>query len=135
MPRIIHARHDRFPLKSPFRISRGVKTEADLITVTITEGAATGRGEGVPYPRYGESVDHALEQIASIQTALADGADRVALLALLPPGAARNAVDCALWDLEAQRAGQDVATLIHAPAPAPRSFDDAAPDNDGRTEN
>ncbi|MBB5686825.1 N-acetyl-D-Glu racemase DgcA [Sphingobium boeckii] len=117
MPRTLDARHDRFALKSPFRIARGVKTEADVITVTITEDGAAGRGEGVPYSRYGESVASALAEIETIRSAIADGADRQTLLALLPPGAARNAVDCALWDLEAQRTGRSVADLLDAPQP------------------
>lgn len=112
MPRLLEARHDRFALKSPFRISRGVKTEADVVTVTITEGDVVGRGEGVPYPRYGESVEGALAAIARVRDAIAQGADRIALLSLLPPGAARNAVDCALWDLEARLSGRSVADAI-----------------------
>ena len=118
MSRTLDARHDRFPLKSPFRISRGVKTEADVITVAIGEGEKTGRGEGVPYARYDESVESVLAEIESIRSAIADGLDRHTLLTLLPPGAARNAVDCALWDLEARLAGKSVADLLHAPVPA-----------------
>lgn len=117
MPRHLEARHDRFALKSPFRISRGVKTEADVLTVTIAQGALKGRGEGVPYARYGESVESALATIESVRGAVEDGADRAALLTLLPPGAARNALDCALWDLEARLAGSSVAAMIGAPPP------------------
>jgi len=113
MPRILTAQHDRFLLNRPFRISRGVKTAADVITVTV----GAGRGEGVPYPRYGESVESVLAQIASVRGAIEDGADRQALLSLLEPGAARNAIDCALWDLEARQSGRSVAALIGNPAP------------------
>jgi L-alanine-DL-glutamate epimerase-like enolase superfamily enzyme len=88
-----------------------VKTAADVITVTITEEGTAGRGEGVPYPRYGESVETSLAAIEGIRPALEAGAGRQELQSLLPPGAARNAVDCALWDLEARRAGVDVASL------------------------
>lgn len=117
MPRTLHARHNRFPLIRPFRIARGVKTQADVITVTMTQDDAVGRGEGVPYPRYGESIDGALAAIEGIRADIEAGAGRDALLSLLPPGAARNAVDCALWDLEARLLGRDVAALLAAPAP------------------
>jgi L-alanine-DL-glutamate epimerase-like enolase superfamily enzyme len=113
MPRTLTAQHDRFLLNRPFRISRGVKTAADVITVTVGEG----RGEGVPYPRYGESVESVLAQIEGVRGAIEDGADRQALLSLLEPGAARNAIDCALWDLEARQSGRDVAALIGNPPP------------------
>ena len=118
MSRTLQASHERFALTRPFRIARGVKTQADVITVTLREGEWAGRGEGVPYPRYGESIEGALAAIESVRGEIEAGADRQALLSLLPPGAARNAVDCALWDLEARRSGRDVATTIGAPAPA-----------------
>lgn len=117
MPRTLSAQHDRFLLNRPFRISRGVKTQADVITVTVGRGGAMGRGEGVPYPRYGETVDSALAQIEAVRGAIEDGADRQALLTLVEPGAARNALDCALWDLEARLSGASVAAAIGAPAP------------------
>lgn len=117
MPLVLRARHDSFALTHPFRISRGVKTQADVVTVTIEANGATGRGEGVPYPRYGESIESALGEIEGIRGAIEGGADRHALQSLLPPGAARNAVDCALWDLEARQAGTSVARLIGAPEP------------------
>lgn len=117
MPRTLAARHERFPLKSPFRISRGVKTEADVIVVTLSDGDRSGRGEGVPYPRYGESIETSLAEIEDVRQALESGADRQQLLTLMKPGAARNAVDCALWDLEAKLTGQSVAELIGAPQP------------------
>lgn len=117
MHRTLDARHDRFPLKSPFRISRGVKTAADVVTVTIGEGGIAGRGEGVPYPRYGESVELVLAQIETARAMIEAGASRAILLELMLPGAARNAVDCALWDLEAKRAGRSVAELLGNPRP------------------
>lgn len=116
MRRTLSARHDRFALSRPFRISRGVKTAADVVTVEITEGDVTGRGEGVPYPRYGESVESVLAQIEGARSVIAGG-DRAALAEALDAGAARNAVDCALWDLEARLAGTSVAAMIDAPAP------------------
>ncbi len=112
MFRTLVARHDSFALATPFRISRGVKTVADVVTVEIALGDVVGRGEGVPYPRYGESVDGALLAIAEAQSAIEVGATRDDLLALMPPGAARNAVDCALWDLEAKLAGTSVTALL-----------------------
>ncbi len=117
MPRKLSAQHDRFALNRPFRIARGVKTAADVVTVTIAQDGHVGRGEGVPYPRYGESIEVTLAEIARVQSAVEAVADRQALLGLLRPGAARNAIDCALWDLEAKIAGSTVAALLGAPAP------------------
>ena len=119
MLRSLKAQHDRFALSRPFRIARGVKTFADVITVTIAEGETAGRGEGVPYPRYGESIETSLAAIEGVREAVEAGAGREALQALLPAGAARNAVDCALWELEALRTGVDVASLAGVPGPAP----------------
>ena len=89
-----------------FRISRGSHTEARVVVVTVNDGKNTGRGEGVPIARYGQSVDSALAQIESIKSVR--DLDRDKLQHLLPPGAARNALDCALWDLEAKRSGKRV---------------------------
>ncbi len=120
MPRTLDARHDAHRLSRPFRISRGVKTVADVVTVTIRDGDATGHGESVPYLRYGESVEATLAQIESVRTAVEARVDRDELARLLPAGAARNAVDCALWDLEARLAGTTVAVLAGI-APLPRT--------------
>lgn len=108
MRRTLSARHDRFPLSRPFRIARGVKTAADVVTVEVGEGGVAGRGEGVPYPRYGESVESALRSIEEVRGLIEAGARREDLLTAMPAGAARNAVDCALWDLEARRSGKAV---------------------------
>lgn len=108
MRRTLAARHDRFPLSRPFRIARGVKTAADVVSVELSEGDAIGRGEGVPYPRYGESIESALAAIEAARDAIEAGASREELLAVMPAGAARNAVDCALWDLEARLTGEAV---------------------------
>ena len=88
MHRTLAARHDRFALSRPFRISRGVKTAADVVTVAIGAGEFEGRGEGVPYPRYGESVESVLAQIDAAAGAVGGGASRLDLLALMPAGAA-----------------------------------------------
>ena len=119
MPRTLRAQHDRFPLSRPFRISRGVKTAADVVTVSIGESGVTGRGEAVPYPRYGETIESALAAIEQVRPLVERGGGREALLNALPAGAARNAVDCALWDLEARRSGTDVGRMIGAGAPGP----------------
>jgi L-Ala-D/L-Glu epimerase len=106
---------EAFPLAEVFTIARGSKTEARVVTVTLAQDGVTGRGECVPYARYGESVESVRGQIA----ALPEGVTRAALQELLPPGAARNAVDCALWDLAAKRAGRRVWEMAGLPAPAP----------------
>ena len=119
MPRTLRAQHDRFPLSRPFRISRGVKTAADVVTVSIGESGVTGRGEAVPYPRYGETIESALAAIEQVRPLVERGGGRDALLNALPAGAARNAVDCALWDLEARRSGTDVGRMIGEWPPGP----------------
>lgn len=119
MPRTLSARYKRFVLKQPFRIARGVKTAADVITVEIASGTATGRGEGVPYGRYGESIEGVLAQVETARSAIEAGADRNALQAFLPPGAARNAIDCALWDLEARESGIAVTSRLGNPPLGP----------------
>ncbi len=119
MQRILQARHHRYPLRRPFRISRGVKTSAEVIHVTLSQGDAVGRGEGVPYPRYGESIASALAAIEAVRPAIEGGASREALQYLLSPGAARNAVDCAMWDLEARLLGVDVAGMLGGAKPCP----------------
>lgn len=112
MFRTLAARSDAFKLSTPFRISRGVKTVADVVTVSISAEGVTGWGEGVPYPRYGESIEGALAEIEAARAAIEGGASREELLALMPAGAALNAVDCALWDLEAKLAGRSVTDML-----------------------
>jgi L-Ala-D/L-Glu epimerase len=106
---------DVFPLARAFTISRGSRTHAHLLTVTIEADGAIGRGECVPYARYGESLDSVEAQVAG----LPERFDRDELQSLLPPGAARNAVDCALWDLEAKRTGRPVWQLAGLAEPGP----------------
>ena len=112
---MISITEDRFPLSQAFTISRGSKTEARVLTVSVTRDGVTGRGECVPYARYGETVDSVRAQIK----ALPPGITRATLQTALPPGAARNAVDCALWDVEAKQAAQPVWQLAGLPAPRP----------------
>ncbi len=102
---------ESFALKAPFRISRGVKHGIEVISVALADGAYIGRGEGVPYPRYGETVAGSLDAVEGCRAFIERGGGRVDLLRHLPPGAARNALDCALWDLEAQASGQTVFEL------------------------
>jgi L-alanine-DL-glutamate epimerase-like enolase superfamily enzyme len=118
MSRTLRAQHDRFALTHPFRIARGSKTAADVVTVTISEGGAAGRGEAVPYGRYGETIESALAAIEEFRPLIEGGGSRHDLAFVLPAGAARNALDCALWDLEARLSGRSVAATIgHAPPP------------------
>ena len=104
-------REERWPIAGAFVIARGSKTEAHVVVAEITEGAHTGRGEATPYARYGESVEACLAEIAEVRDAVEGGLDRTALQRRLAPGAARNALDCALWDLEAKQAGRRAWTL------------------------
>jgi L-alanine-DL-glutamate epimerase-like enolase superfamily enzyme len=108
---------DRRRLKAPFRISRGVKTEIETVVATLDRGGVVGRGEGVPYARYGEDTVSVIDQIESLRSQVRAGLDRRGLIDLLPPGAARNALDCALWDLEARAAGTSVSELLGRPRP------------------
>ncbi|MDO6456842.1 dipeptide epimerase [Celeribacter halophilus] len=106
---------ESFRLAEVFTISRGSRTEAKVITVRATEGEKRGWGECVPYARYGES----LESVAAEIEGLPEDITRATLQEALSPGAARNAVDCALWDLEASKAGKRVWDLLGLPAPVP----------------
>ena len=105
----VSAQHDVWPLKQPFVISRGSKSVADVVVATITDGRHTGRAEAVPYGRYGETVENVLAAIRSARLT-----DRHALQRQMPAGAARNALDCALWDLEAKQRATTVARLASA---------------------
>lgn len=105
MTRRLTVRDERWPLAEAFVISRGAKREAHVVVVEIGEGGLIGRGECVPYGRYGEDVDGVLAAIRQISGAIEAGLSRADLQRRMAPGAARNAVDCAMWDLEAKRAG------------------------------
>jgi L-alanine-DL-glutamate epimerase-like enolase superfamily enzyme len=112
---MIDCRAERFPLAQTFTIARGSKTEAVVLTVRVTRDGATGWGECVPYARYGETVASVRAQIEG----LPDGITRAALQAALPPGAARNAVDCTLWDLAAKSSSHRVRDLAGLAVPGP----------------
>ncbi|HEX7532607.1 MAG TPA: N-acetyl-D-Glu racemase DgcA [Methyloceanibacter sp.] len=100
---------ERFPIKGGFTISRGSKHEAVVVVAAIGDGSYAGRGECVPYARYGESVEGVVATIEKCAARIQNGLTRAELASLLPAGAARNALDCALWDLEAKRSGVGVA--------------------------
>jgi len=109
----------RFPIAGAFTISRGSRTAAEVIEVRLMAGGATGRGECVPYARYGESLESVAAEIEGLRGALEGGLDRAGLQEALPAGAARNALDCAFWDLEAKRAGRPAWALAGLPEPGP----------------
>jgi len=111
MARTVDIRHESYPLARPFAISRGVKTAAEVVVVEITDGEFRGRAECVPYPRYDETVEGVMAEIAEAVHLLESGADNAAINEAMAAGAARNAVDCALWDLAAKTGGTTVAAL------------------------
>ena len=113
------ARSERWPIAGAFTISRGAKTEATVVVAELSDGVHAGRGECVPYPRYGETVEQTLAEIHAMEPALRRGIDRATLQQTMHPGAARNALDCALWDLEAKAQGQRVWALLGEPVPSP----------------
>jgi L-alanine-DL-glutamate epimerase-like enolase superfamily enzyme len=109
---------ERFPIRGAFTIARGSKTEAVVVTAEIRDGGTVGRGECVPYARYGESVEGVAAAIDAMRAAVTNGLDRDALQQLMPAGAARNAIDCALWDFEAKRSGRRAFEAAGVPAPS-----------------
>jgi L-alanine-DL-glutamate epimerase-like enolase superfamily enzyme len=115
--RTMEQQHCTLPIRGVFRISRGSKTVAESIVVSIREGNAVGSGECVPYGRYGESIESVGAQIESARPAIEQGIDLLALQQLLPPGSARNAIDCALWDLRSRLSGHTVAASAGLAAP------------------
>ena len=119
MPRLLTVHEEVFPLRGTFRISRGARTEARVLVCEITEGEVIGRGECTPYSRYGETVDDVAAAIGAIGPSIAGGLGREGLQRAMRAGAARNAVDCALWDLEAKLAGKRVWELAGLPEPKP----------------
>ena len=119
MPYSFNIHIEAWPLAGAFRISRGTRKVSDVLMVEVNDGNYVGRGECFPYARYGEDIDSVQKQLNSVRSEIEHGLDRQALLNVLAPGAARNAVDCALWDLEAKRAGLRVWDLANLPAPEP----------------
>jgi L-Ala-D/L-Glu epimerase len=114
----LHIAVERFPIAGRFVISRGAKTEAVVVVATLTEDNVIGRGECVPYARYGEGIESVVAQIEAWRPAIEAGGGRGDLQKALSAGAARNALDCALWDLEAKRSGMRVFERAGLAAPA-----------------
>jgi L-alanine-DL-glutamate epimerase-like enolase superfamily enzyme len=114
---LLVARIERWPIAGNFTISRGAKTEAVTVVAEVRRGGLIGRGECVPYPRYGETPEATLATLQAMQEPLSRGLDRQALQAAMPAGAARNALDCALIDLEAKTGGKRVWDLLGRRSP------------------
>ena len=110
---MIQAKVEIFPLAHVFRISRGARTQAEVVTVTIEKDGVTGRGECVPYARYNETLESVIKQVESLPADI----DKETLQDTLPPGAARNAVDCALWDFECKKRDQRIWKIAGIQAP------------------
>lgn len=115
----LSARVESWPIAGTFTISRGAKTEAKVVVAELSDGQFTGRGECVPYARYGESPEAVLGAVETLRAGLAAGMSRMELQNTLPPGAARNALDCAFWDFEAKRAGLRAYELAGLAPPKP----------------
>lgn len=111
--------NDSFRLAQVFTISRGSRTQADVITVKLEDNGFAGFGECVPYARYGETMASVNQQIESVRGAIGEGMTRAELQSALPVGTARNALDCAMWDLEAKQASTTVWKLAGLPEPKP----------------
>jgi L-alanine-DL-glutamate epimerase-like enolase superfamily enzyme len=111
MTTTLSAAIERFPIAGQFTIARGSKTEAVVVSVALERDGHVGRGECTPYARYGETAENTLAAIEALAPAIAAGMTRQELQSALSPGAARNALDCAFWDLDAKRAGTSVAAL------------------------
>jgi L-Ala-D/L-Glu epimerase len=117
----LSVRIERWPIAGAFAISRGRKTEAVVVVAELDDGTHRGRGESVPYARYGETPDAIVAKIEALRPALRLGLDRQALQTVLGAGAARNALDCAYWDVNARRAGRRAYELAGLAAPKPRT--------------
>jgi L-Ala-D/L-Glu epimerase len=118
-PVSLTTRTERWPIAGTFTISRGAKTEAAVVVAELSDGTHRGRGECVPYARYGETVDSVIAAIEGMRSAIAGGLDRMGLQQAMAAGAARNALDCAFWDLEAKRSGRRAHELAGIAAPRP----------------
>ena len=119
LPLSLSARTESWPIAGAFSISRGAKNEAQVVVAELSDGRHSGRGECVPYARYEETAAGVMAALGAIANRLAFGLDRKALQQAMPAGAARNALDCAFWDLEAKRAAKPVHALVGLAAPQP----------------
>jgi len=115
----LSVRIERWPLAGVFAISRGSKTEAVVVVAELSDGTHRGRGESVPYARYGETPDGIVAAIEAVRPVLRRGLDRGALQRAMPAGAARNALDCAYWDVNAKQTGRRAHEVAGLGAPAP----------------
>ena len=111
--------HESWPIAGSFTISRGTKTSAEVVTVALQADGITGRGECVPYPRYDETIEAVVAALEGARPVIESGIERSEIAGLLDLYAARNALDCALWDLEAKKAGKPVWQLAGLPEPTP----------------
>jgi len=118
-PRTLKFRKEQWPIRGGFRIARGIKNEAETLLVEISQGPHVGRGEGVPYARYGETHESAIAEIKRVSNRIAAGMARDELQGAMMPGAARNALDCALIDLEAKQSGTPAHMLLGLSPPKP----------------
>jgi len=118
-PPSLAVRIEHWPIAGGFTISRGAKTQATVVVAELSDGRHVGRGECVPYDRYGETTDGVVETISALKSEISRGLDRGGLQQAMPPGAARNALDCAFWDLAAKRAGKRVHEIAGLPPPKP----------------
>jgi L-alanine-DL-glutamate epimerase-like enolase superfamily enzyme len=116
----LSVRIERWPLAGAFTISRGTKTEAVVVVAELVDGTHRGRGESVPYARYGETADGIVAAIEAMRPALRRGLSRAELQGAMPAGAARNALDCAYWDVNAKAAGRPAYEMAGIVAPEPR---------------
>jgi L-alanine-DL-glutamate epimerase-like enolase superfamily enzyme len=119
LPLSLMVRTENWPIAGTFSISRGAKTEATVVLAELSDGRHKGRGECVPYRRYGETMAGVMRALSEMCDKLALGFDRTRLQQVMPPGAARNALDCAFWDLEAKRAGIPAHAIAGLPTPRP----------------
>src|SRR5260221_5082720 len=119
LPLSLAVRSENWPIAGSFSISRGAKTEAQVVVVELSDGRHKGYGECVPYARYDETAKGVIEALGKIGNKLAFGLDRTGLQQAMPAGAARNALHCAFWDLEAKRAGKPAHEIAGLPAPQP----------------
>jgi L-alanine-DL-glutamate epimerase-like enolase superfamily enzyme len=118
-PLSLSVRAERWPILGAFAVSRGSKTEAAVVVAELFDGRHRGRGECVPYARYDETTAGVLAAIDAMRAPLAQGLDRSGLQRAMPPGAARNAIDCAFWDFAAKRAGRPAHAMAGLPEPRP----------------
>jgi L-alanine-DL-glutamate epimerase-like enolase superfamily enzyme len=119
LPLSLKVRAETWPIAGAFSISRGAKTEAQVVVAELSDGRHRGRGECVPYSRYGETAAGVIGALSAMTRPLSQGLDRTGLQQAMPAGAARNALDCAFWDLEAKRSGRPAFQLAGLTAPRP----------------